>query len=174
LRLKRLKGLNRVVIFTRGTQRQFINLLFAALTLVAAGCNKSEPVAPPSESTTNSFSSATSDLKQKVEQVGTAIENTAEKISTDAKQSAQNMTATARAKLDIIKVEANRLIDKTKSSIDGKKYEEALNYLKELSNLSLTPEQQQTVDELKTQIQKLASSQVVTNAASAIGNLFKK
>jgi uncharacterized lipoprotein YehR (DUF1307 family) len=70
--------------------------------------------------------------------------------------------------------QAQSLIEKAKSYIADKKYEDALASLKQLSNMQLTPEQQKTVDGLKTQLQPLMSNTTVSNAVSKLGGLLGK
>ncbi len=62
--------------------------------------------------------------------------------------------------------QAQGLIDKVKDLIAKKDYTGALNTLKELSSIQLTPDQQQMVDSLKAQVQKAMAS----GAASDLGN----
>ncbi len=70
--------------------------------------------------------------------------------------------------------QAQGLIDKTKDLMAKKDYAGALSALKELSSIQLTPEQQQTVDSLKAQVQKaMADGSASDMGKSATGLMGK-
>lgn len=161
------------------SKRTLIAASFTALLIIATGCSKSDQN-PAGESTTTdssatgAISSAANDLKQNAAEAADKVKDAANNAVENTKQAAQNFTAETNSKVESAKAEAQSLIDKTRTYISEKKYEDALASLKQLSNFSLTPEQQKTVDGLKTQLQNLMTSTGFTNAASAVGNLFKK
>jgi hypothetical protein len=70
--------------------------------------------------------------------------------------------------------EAQGLIDKVKSLIAEKKYTEAMNVLKELTALKLTPDQQKIVDDLKAQIKNALQAQATSEATKSVGGLLGK
>ncbi len=74
--------------------------------------------------------------------------------------------------------QAQGLIDKAKGLIADKKYTEALDVLKQLSALKLTPDQQTLVDGLKAEIQKAmasaAASDATKKATDAVGGVLGK
>ena len=70
--------------------------------------------------------------------------------------------------------ETQGLIDKVKSLIAEKKYTEAMNVLKELSALKLTPDQQKIVDDLKAQIENALQAQATSEATKSVGGLLGK
>lgn len=157
-------------------KRILLNL--AALLVCLSGCGKKQSVAAPETAPAaeprDKISAATAEAKQTFQAAAAGVETTAAKVVTEAKETAHTVSATASSKLEIVKAEASTLIDKTKALINDQKYQDALNSLKQLSSLTLSPEQQKTVDGFKAQLQKLMSSQVATNAASALGNLLRK
>lgn len=161
------------------SKRTFFALSFSALLIVASGCSKSDQT-PAGDSTatdssaTGAISSTMNDLKQNAADAANDVKDAANKAVENTKRAAQNFAAETNNKVQNVKAEAQSLIDKTRSYISEKKYEDALASLKQLSNFSLTPEQQKTVDDLKAQLQKLMTGAGFTNAASAVGNLFKK
>jgi hypothetical protein len=159
-------------------ERIILSLAIITFIALGSGCEKKESAPPAAEKTsdpaTSTLSSTVSEVKQAAQNAGAAVKDTAEKVTTQVKETTQNVTTAAASKVDTLKAQAATLIDKTKALINDKKYDDAMNSLKQLSSLTLTPEQQKTVDDLKAQLQKVMSNQVVTNAASTLNNWLKK
>jgi hypothetical protein len=117
---------------------------------------------------------AASEVKETAQQAATEVKAAAEKTATEVKQTAQNLAANATSNLDKLRAEAQNLIEKAQSLVKDKRFEDATGIVQKLSNMSLSPEQQKSLEDLKSQLKALMSNQVVTNAASAINNLLKK
>lgn len=147
-----------------------------AITFLA-GCskpadsNQSTSGEQPAKGTTTSVAeSITNAVKPIVEEATKAVESVKPAISNaveDVKAAATTASADATAK-------ANSLIDQAKKFINDAKYSDAANIVNQLSTMKLTPEQEKLVADLKAQLQKALTSLSGTNAASAVGNLFKK
>src|SRR5215218_860977 len=131
-------------------QRIIPTLALISLLAFASGCDKKDPSTAANDSTNgtqSTMANAAVSVKETAEAAATSVKETAVKVTTEVKQAAETTTTVVATKVDAMKAEAQTLIDKAKSLVTDKKYEDALNSLKELSNLSLSPEQQKTVDD---------------------------
>jgi len=125
--------------------------LVSALSL-SAGCGRSEPTepTPPAQP-----------------------ENVAPAPAAEMPTAAEAPAAAAPAMAPAAD-QAQGLIDKVKSLMESKDYAAAVNVLKELSALKLTPAQQSVVEELKAQAQKAMAAQAASGAADAASGLLPK
>lgn len=139
---------------------------WACMSLV--GCGKQESQTPPAVTESRpTVEKTVSDAQKQAESQKAAAQSAAtqaEKAVTDAAASAGD--------------QAQGLIDKVKTLVAEKKYNDAMTTLKELSALKLTPEQQKLVDELKAQVQKAlagsAADDAAKKASEATGGLLGK
>ena len=148
-------------------------LTIAALSAGLIGCEKQSP-APATDGTnktTGTVSDTLEDAAKKaaaeVKKIAEEVKTTAEKTVTDATKQVASLTSSASSK-------AQEYIDKAKTLVNEKKYQDALTSLKELGSLSLSPEQQKVVDDLKKTIQNALGSSATTNGATAIQGLLNK
>lgn len=144
----------------------------AALLLCVSGCKDStetvEPTMPENSQGTTGTGSLESDARQLANETqgavagaGTSVSNAAQDAGTELRQAAGAAEG-----------EAQSVLAQAREYVAEKKYTEALNSLKRLSNLKLTPEQQKTLDELRNQIQASLAQSGVSNAASKLGNML--
>jgi hypothetical protein len=159
------------------TQNAMITLSAAMAITLLAGCSKpadsndSSTGEQPTKTTTTSVAEAVTNVvkpivdeaTKAIESVQPAVSNAVQEVKTAATAVATDATA-----------QANSLIDQAKKFINEAKYSDAANIVNQLSTMKLTPEQEKLVADLKVQLQKAVSSLSGTNAAAAVGNLFKK
>ena len=81
-------------------------------------------------------------------------------------------TETAKKVINDANTQVQELISKAQKLVTEKKYEEAAGFIKQLSELELTPEQQKLVDNLKASIQKAMKADAVNEGAKALGNML--
>jgi outer membrane PBP1 activator LpoA protein len=90
-----------------------------------------------------------------------------EKQAEAAKPAAQDAAASATSN-------AQSMIDKAKALIADNKYSEAMDLLKKLSSMQLTPEQKQLVNDLMAQVQKAMAGAAASDATKSVGGLLGK
>ncbi|MBE0542034.1 MAG: hypothetical protein IH623_11650 [Verrucomicrobia bacterium] len=137
-------------------------LAVTAALVLAAGCSKQDSSGSTPASETEK---AAGSMAEQLKDTAATAKASAEKAAAEVTQQGQTVAAEATGT-------AQTLIDKARTLVTEKKYQDALTVLGQLSDLKLTDDQKKLVESLKTQIQKAMAGQATTDGASAVGNLL--
>ena len=169
---------------------RILTLSSVALLTLSFGCSKQEPSTPPAASQAPSpFDKAAADLKKAADTAqpqAAAVQAAADKTVVDAQAQVAAASATVTNAVPdaqapattTVTSQTQSIIDTIKKLLADNKPADALKMIQDLAAAKLTPEQQTTVDALKTQAQALmqnaAKAKITDKAADAVGGLLKK
>ncbi|MDB6110340.1 MAG: hypothetical protein JWR69_2090 [Pedosphaera sp.] len=157
-----------------------LGLTLGGLLALTGGCSKSEPAPSASEvdKTIKEENAAVAKSADKAaEAAKPVLQQAADAVAKTTNVGARMAVDTAAKMVDTTakpEAQAQGLIDQTKTLVSQSNYQGAVDTLKKLSSMKLTPEQQTMVNDLKAQVQKYMADHATSEGTKAIGNLLGK
>ncbi len=109
-----------------------------------------------------------------VEAAQKAVSNTTLEAKEKVQEAVSSATADANDKAQEGVAKAQNLIEQAKALVTQQKYRDALTIINQVAQLTLTPEQQKQLNDLKVETQKMLENEAVSGALKGIGGLLRK
>ena len=136
--------------------------LAGAIAVMLAGCSQSnKPATPDTTPATNAAATMPPAAPAAATEAAAAATNAAATAVTAMAPAATNAAATTTSSVD-------NIIAQVKQYIADKKYSDASTALSSLTGMTLTPDQQKIVADLKTQLQQLMAGSAAAGAANSL------
>jgi hypothetical protein len=148
------------------------SMAVCALAVSLSGCSKSGTSTPTPPKTPKATPGTAVEAQPAASPAAAEVKQAGETAATAATQAVKNAATEVAKPAAGATAQAQGLIDKAKSFVTEKKYQDALNTLNQLAGMTLTADQQKMVDDLKAQIQKLMATPAAAEATKAVGGLL--
>jgi hypothetical protein len=144
---------------TMNTRHLFLITCLGSAVALATGCGKKEEPAPASLE-----KKAGSALSQEAQKVTDAAKD----VAAQAKAQAEAAKAAAEKAAAEVQAKAQSLIDSAKKSLSEGKLDQVQSALSQLKDLKLTPEQQQSLAELKQKLEAMLKDVMSKNPGATL------
>jgi uncharacterized lipoprotein YajG len=142
-------------------------LPLAAAALLLAGCGKKE--AAPSAEEKGDLAKMVGTVKTMTQSISQSVNQASARLEQALPEASKAVTETVNA---VASGDVNAMLEQAKKLVGESKVKEASDIVQKLSNLQLTPEQKQLLEEIKALIQKATSADPAGAAAGALQNVL--
>jgi len=155
--------------------------LALGLVTISVGCSKQEPATPPTTQTAPPPNTALDTAQKEAENKAAELKAKADSLVTEVTRTADAVKPPEPIAPPALPVTppaspspAQGILQRVQALVAEQKYPEALSALSELSNVSLTTEQQSLITRLKTEISTAMAAKAGNDGLKSVGGLLKK